>query len=125
MMCYSVQSRDRIFVKGYGFLSFAKNMDKNIGKSISKSLSGTYSQKLLDHANQSATDAFKTSSKSVIQKTGEAIGGLIGNKIVDKSIKIIKRDSKVIQKHLQMSMIKKYLKKDIYLQKEDRKLLMN
>ena len=100
-------------------------MDENIGKTISKSLSGTYSQKLLDHANQSATDAFKTSSKSVIQKTGEAIGGLIGNKIVDKSIKITKRDSKVIQKHLQMSMIKKYLKKDIYLQKEDRKLLMN
>ena len=106
-------------------MSFAKNMDKNIGKTISKSLSGTYRQKLLDHANQSATDAFKTSSKSVIQKTGEAIGGLIGNKIIDKSIKIIKRDSKVIQKHLQMSMIKKYLKKDIYLQKEDRKLLMN
>ena len=30
-MCYSVQPRDRIFVKGYGFLSFAKNMGKNIG----------------------------------------------------------------------------------------------
>ena len=37
MMCYSIQprdrifikgyNRDRIFVKGYGFLSFAKNMD--------------------------------------------------------------------------------------------------
>ena len=35
-MCYSVQSRDQIFVKGYGFLSFAKNMGKNIGKKISK-----------------------------------------------------------------------------------------
>ena len=29
MMPYSVQPRDRIFVKGYGFLSFAKNMGKN------------------------------------------------------------------------------------------------
>ena len=29
MMPYSVQLRDRIFVKGYGFLSFAKNMGKN------------------------------------------------------------------------------------------------
>ena len=36
MMRYSVQSRDRIFVKGYEFLSFAKNMVKNIGKNISK-----------------------------------------------------------------------------------------
>ena len=30
-MRYSVQPRDRIFVKGYGFLSFAKNVGKNIG----------------------------------------------------------------------------------------------
>ena len=29
-MRYSAQARDRIFVKNYGFLSFAKNMDKNI-----------------------------------------------------------------------------------------------
>ena len=49
-MRYSVQPRDRKFVEGYGFLSFAKNMDKNIVKNISKDLSGKYSQKLLDHA---------------------------------------------------------------------------
>ena len=49
-MRYSVQPRDRIFVKGYGFLSFAKNMSKNIGKNKNKNLSGKYSQKLLDHA---------------------------------------------------------------------------
>ena len=57
MTRYSVQPRDQIFVKGYGFLSFVKNMCKNFGKNISKSLSGKYSpsmlamrQKLLDHA---------------------------------------------------------------------------
>ena len=42
-MHYSVQPRDRIFAKGYGFLSFVKNMGKNIGKNISKNLSGKYS----------------------------------------------------------------------------------
>ena len=31
-MCHSVQPRDQIFVKGYRFSSFAKNIDKNIGK---------------------------------------------------------------------------------------------
>ena len=46
---YSIQPRDKIFIKGYGFLSFAKNMGTNIGKNISKSLSGKYSQKSLDH----------------------------------------------------------------------------
>ena len=50
MTRYSVQLKDRIFGKGYGFLSFAKNMDKNIGKNISKNLGGKYSQKPLDHA---------------------------------------------------------------------------
>ena len=56
----SVQSRNRIFAKGYGFLSFAKNVGKNINKNIIKSLNSKYSQKPLDHTKQSATDAFKT-----------------------------------------------------------------
>ena len=38
-MYYSVQPKDRIFVKSYGLLFFAKNMGKNIGKNISKNLS--------------------------------------------------------------------------------------
>ena len=44
-MRHSVQPRDRILVKCYGFLSFAKNIAKN----ISKILSDKYSQKLLDY----------------------------------------------------------------------------
>ena len=58
MVGHSVQPRDRIFVKGYKFLSFAKNIGKYVGKSISKNLSGKYCWKLLDHAKQSAADAF-------------------------------------------------------------------
>ena len=57
MMRYHVQPRDQIFVKGFGFLSFAKNRYKNTGKNISKTLSNKDSQKLLDHAEKSATDA--------------------------------------------------------------------
>ena len=56
-MCYSVQSTDRIFVKGYGFLSFAKNMGKKIGKNIMKILRSIYCQKRLGHAKQFTTDA--------------------------------------------------------------------
>ena len=72
MIRYSVQPRDQIFVKGYGFLSFAKNIGKNIGTSIAKNLSGICSQKLLDHSKQSATDPLKTASKRAIQKTAKA-----------------------------------------------------
>ena len=88
MTRYSVQLRDRIFVKGYGFLSFTKNMGKNIGKNITKNLSSKYNQKILDHAKQSATDAIKTASKWAIQKIEEATGDLIGNKIADKITRV-------------------------------------
>ena len=42
-------------------------MGKNIDKSIRKNLRGKNSQRLLDHAKQSA-DVFKTASKRAIQK---------------------------------------------------------
>ena len=69
-MCYSIEPRDRSYVKGYGFLSLAKNIGKNI--------SNKYSQKFVDSAKKSATDAIKTDSKRAIQKTAEATGYLIG-----------------------------------------------
>ena len=81
MMCYSIEPRDRILVKGYGYLSFAKNMGKNVGKNISKNLPIKYSHKPLDHIKQSAADALKAVSKTAIQKTAETTGEWIGNKI--------------------------------------------
>ena len=59
-MTYSIESRDKIYVKGYGFLSFAKN--------ISKNLSNKYGQKLLDSAKTSTADAIKTTSKRANKK---------------------------------------------------------
>ena len=63
-MHYSVQPRDGIFAKGYGFLTFAKN----IGKNISQNVIYRYNQKRLYHAKQSATDVLKAASKSAIIK---------------------------------------------------------
>ena len=63
----------REYVKGYGFLSFAKNMGTDATK-VAKNLSNKYSQKRLDTAKNSTTDAIKTASKRVIQKTAEATG---------------------------------------------------
>ena len=60
MTHYSVQPRDIIFVKSYRFLSFATIMGKNIGKCIIKKSSSKWSQKLLDHTKQFATDAIET-----------------------------------------------------------------
>ena len=59
-MRYSIEPRDRMYVKGYGFLSFAKN--------IGKSLSSKYSQTLLDSAKKSTTDAIKRGIKGQFKK---------------------------------------------------------
>ena len=82
---YWVEPTDRIYVKGYGFLSFAKNMGK--------SLSNKYGQKRIDSAKRSTADAIKTASKRVIQKRAEATGDLIGNKIADKITSVSKKKS--------------------------------
>ena len=55
MRC-SFEPRDRVYVKGYGFMSFARNMSNKYGK------------KLVDTAKKSAADATKTASKRAIKK---------------------------------------------------------
>ena len=84
-MTYSIEPRERIYVKGYGFLFFAKNMGK--------SLSNKYGQKLLDSAKKSTTDAIKAASKRAIQKASEATGDLIGNKITNNITSVSKKKS--------------------------------
>ena len=84
-MRHSIEPSDRIYVKEYGFLSFAKN--------IGKHLSNKYGQKLLDSAKTSTTDAIKTVSKRAIQKTVQPTGILIGNKTADKIIRVSKKSS--------------------------------
>ena len=88
-MRYSIEPKGRIYVKGYGFLSFAKNIGKN--------LSNKYIQKLLDSAERSTVDAIKTASKRAIQKTAEAAGDLIGNKFADKITSVSKKSPKELQ----------------------------
>ena len=88
-MTYSIEPRDTIYVKGYGFLSFAENIGKN--------LSNKYGQKVLDSAKKSTTDAIKTPSKRAIQKTAEATGALIGNKTADKVTSVLKKSPKELQ----------------------------
>ena len=118
-MRYSIESRDGRYVKGYGLLSFAKNIGKNI--------SSKYSQKLADSPKKSATDAIKTASKRVIQKTAEATGDFIGNRIADKitSFSTDLHSKKSPKDYTKMKLIVKYQKKHVYLHKKDNKLLMN
>ena len=82
-MRYSIEPRDRIYVKVCEFLSFTKNIGKN--------LSNKYSQKFIDTATKSASNATKIASQRPIQKTAEATGDLIGNKIAHQITSISKK----------------------------------
>ena len=66
-MRYSIETRERRYVKGYGFMSFARNF------------SDKYSKSLMDKG----IDLSKTFAKTA-GKTAKATGDLIGNKIADE-----------------------------------------
>ena len=72
--------------KGTWILSFTKNMGKN--------LSNKYGQKPLNSSKKYTTDAINTASKRAIQRTTEATGDLIGNKITDKKTSVLKKAPK-------------------------------
>ena len=114
-MRYSIEPRDRIYVKGYGFLSFAKNIGKNLSKK--------YGQKFFDRGKKSANEAIKIVSKKAVQKTPEATGDLIGNKIADKITSISKKTVKELPINNEDVEITTR-KKDLYHQKKE-KLLIN
>ena len=80
-MRYSIDPRKRIYVKGYGFMSFARN------------LSDKYSKSLIDKGIDVSKTFAKTAGKRILKKSAEATGDLIGNKIADKiTAKPIKND---------------------------------
>ena len=71
-MRYATEPRFRRYVKGYDFLSFAKEFGNKYGK------------KLIDTATKTGIDAAKTASKRVVQKTAEATVDLIEIKQLKK-----------------------------------------
>ena len=76
------RNKSRKYVKGFGFVSFARKFCDHYGK------------KLMDTATKTGIDAAKIASKRVVQKTAEATGDLIGNKITNKITSLGKTKSK-------------------------------
>ena len=114
-MRYSIEPKNRIYVKGYGFLLFAKNIGKN--------LNNKYSQKLFDTAKKSTTDAMQAGSKRAIQKTAEARGDLLGNKIADKIVSASKKSNKKLPKEEQDVELTTHKKR--YISPEDRQQIID
>ena len=71
-MRYSIEPRERRYVIGYGFWSFARNF------------SDKYSKSLMDKRIDVSKTFAKTAGKKILKETAKATGDLIGNKIADK-----------------------------------------
>ena len=67
-MRFSIEPREGRYVKGYGFMSFARNFNDKYSKSLME-LSKSFA---------------KTAGKKILKETAKATGDLIGNKIADK-----------------------------------------
>ena len=116
-MRYSIEQRDRIYVKGYGFSSFVKN--------IGKILSNKYGQKLQDSAKISTIDAIKTTSKTAIQKAAVATGDLIGNKIADKITSVSKKPAKELPNDETEADVERATPKKRYISPEERQQIID
>ena len=79
-MRYLIEPKKRIYVKGYGFMFFARNFRDKYKSLINKGI---------DVSKNFA----KTAGERILKKSAEATGDLIGNKIADKiTAKPIKND---------------------------------
>ena len=104
-MRYSIEPRERRYVKGYGFMSFARNF------------SDKYSKSLMDKGIDVSKEFAKTAGKKILKEKAKATADLTGNKIADKITSASKNNM--------MKLTMKYQKKDIFILKKDKKLLMN
>ena len=85
-------------------------------------MSNKYSQKLVDTAKKSATDAIKTASKRAIQKTAESAEDLVGNKIADK---ITSASKKSHNEEIQTNEINNEIPKEIYISSKERQQIID
>ena len=83
--------------------------------SFARNFSDKYSKSLMDVSKTFA----KTAGKKIPKERAKPTGDLIGNKIADKIT------AKPLKKNHMMKLLMKYQKKDIFLLKKDKKLLMN
>ena len=90
-MRYSIEPKERRYVKGYSFLSFARNFGNKYGKKLmntaiktGKNFNSKYGKKLTDTAIKTGKDFATIAGKKIVYKSAEATGDLIGNKIADK-----------------------------------------
>ena len=103
-MRYSIEPRERRYVKGYGFVSFARNF------------SDKYSKYLMDKGINVSKAFAKTTGKKILKETAKATGDLIGNKIIDKITSASKKSHNEVNNEIL---------KERYISPKDRQRIIN
>ena len=80
---FAINPKSRRYVRGYGFLSFARNL-----------ASSQAARKVKDTALKQGKDAALKAGKRAINKGAEATGDMIGQKVADSLSKIGSKSSK-------------------------------
>ena len=116
-MRHSLEPEYRKYVRGYGFLSFARNFGDKYDKSM---ISSKNVKKLMDGATKTSKNFDKIAGKKVIHKTAKATGDLVGNKIADKITSMGKPRSK--KEKSEMNIMEET--QEIYIPPEKRKQII-
>ena len=87
-MRYSLEPNYRRYVKGYGFLPFARKFGDKYGKKLMNTAikvgTSKYGKKIMDTTKKQGSEFAKIAGKKIDQRSAEATGVLTGNKIADK-----------------------------------------
>ena len=129
-MRYSIQPRERRYVKGYGIMSFARNCGNKYGKKLMNTAIKTdtnfnskYGKKLTDTAIKTGKDFATIAGKTIVHKSSEATGDLIGNPIADK---ITAKPSKKSQnEEMQSNQVNNEIPKERYIPPKERKNIID
>ena len=78
-MRYSIEPKERRYVKGYGFLSFARNFGNKYGKKLMNTsiktitnFNSKYGKKLANTAIKTGKDFATIAGKKIVHKSAEA-----------------------------------------------------
>ena len=109
-MHYSIEPKERRYVKEYGFLSFARNF------------SDKYSKFLMDKGIDVSKKFAKTAGKKILKKTAKATGDLNGNKIADK---ITSASKKSDNEEIQSDEVNNEMLKERYISPKERQKIID
>ena len=128
-MRYSIEPRGRRFVKGYGFMSFARNFGNKYAKKLMNTAikTGTnfhnkYGKKLTDIAIKAGKDFATIVGKKIVHKSAEATGDLIGNKIADKITSVSKKSH---NEEIQSNKVNNEILKERYISPKERQKIID